>query len=105
MLDIPPLPCWLAVHREVRSNRRIREVYDFLARGIAELAHRPDRVSDLRGIVHHHDAFSEGGSARLDRPRAATLEHPSTRLVEVGEGLVRRRRDVRPAHERLAVRL
>jgi DNA-binding transcriptional LysR family regulator len=35
MLRIPPLPVWLAVHREIRTNRRIRAVYDFLARGIA----------------------------------------------------------------------
>ncbi len=35
MLKIPPLPVWLAVHREIRTNRRIRAVYDFLARGIA----------------------------------------------------------------------
>ena len=31
MLKIEPLPLWLAVHREIRSNRRIRAVYDFLA--------------------------------------------------------------------------
>ncbi len=31
LLKIPPLPMWLAVHREIRSNRRIRAVYDFLA--------------------------------------------------------------------------
>ena len=31
MLEIPPLPCWLAVHREIRSNRLVRRVYDFLA--------------------------------------------------------------------------
>ncbi|WP_069048068.1 LysR family transcriptional regulator [Hydrogenophaga sp. RAC07] len=31
MLDIPPLPMWLAVHREIRSNPRIRRVWDFLA--------------------------------------------------------------------------
>ncbi len=30
-LAIPPLPCWLAVHREIRSNPRVRIVYDFLA--------------------------------------------------------------------------
>lgn len=35
MLKIPPLPVWLAVHREIHGNRRIRAVYDFLARGIA----------------------------------------------------------------------
>lgn len=31
MLRIPPLPIWLTVHREIRTSRRIREVYDFLA--------------------------------------------------------------------------
>jgi len=33
-LVIPPLPCWLAVHREIRSNRLVRRVYDFLAEAI-----------------------------------------------------------------------
>ena len=31
MLQIPPLPCWLAVHREIRGNALVRKVYDFLA--------------------------------------------------------------------------
>ena len=35
MLKIEPLPLWLAVHREIRSNRRIRAVYDFLADELA----------------------------------------------------------------------
>ena len=30
-LKIAPLPCWLAVHREIRGNRVVRRVYDFLA--------------------------------------------------------------------------
>ena len=30
-LQIPPLPMWLAVHREIRTNRHIRAVFDFLA--------------------------------------------------------------------------
>ena len=30
-LKIAPLPVWLAVHKEVRTSRRIRAVYDFLA--------------------------------------------------------------------------
>ncbi|MEJ8857483.1 LysR family transcriptional regulator [Variovorax robiniae] len=34
-LKIPPLPVWLAVHREIRSSHWIRQVYDFLARSIA----------------------------------------------------------------------
>lgn len=35
-LAIPPLPVWLTVHREIRSSRRIRAVYDFLAAAIPE---------------------------------------------------------------------
>lgn len=34
MLKIPPLPVWLAVHREIRTSKRIRAVYDFLADAI-----------------------------------------------------------------------
>ena len=38
-LKIPPLPCWLAVHREIRGNAVVRRVFDFLAEGIpAQLA-------------------------------------------------------------------
>src|SRR6185295_9542209 len=39
------LPCWLAVHREIRSNPRVRAVYDFLAREIPGEIHgrAPDR--------------------------------------------------------------
>lgn len=33
-LDIPPLPMWLAVHREIRSNPRIRRVWDFLSQAL-----------------------------------------------------------------------
>lgn len=36
-LRIAPLPMWLAVHREIRSNRRIRTVYDYLARSLPAL--------------------------------------------------------------------
>lgn len=34
MLKIPPLPVWLTVHREIRTSRRIRQVYDFLAQAV-----------------------------------------------------------------------
>lgn len=34
MLRIAPLPCWQAVHREIRGNRVVRRVYDFLAAAI-----------------------------------------------------------------------
>ncbi|MBC7995787.1 MAG: LysR family transcriptional regulator, partial [Rhizobacter sp.] len=33
-LEIPPLPCWLAVHREVHGNRLVRRVFDFLAEAL-----------------------------------------------------------------------
>ncbi len=34
MLKIPPLPLWLVVHREIRTNRRIRAVYDILGEAV-----------------------------------------------------------------------
>lgn len=33
-LPLPSLPMWLAVHREIRTNKRIRAVYDFLAQAL-----------------------------------------------------------------------
>jgi DNA-binding transcriptional LysR family regulator len=36
VLKIPELPMWLAVHREIRTNRRIRAVYDFLAKTLPQ---------------------------------------------------------------------
>ena len=38
-LQIPPLPCWLAVHREIRGSPIVRRVFDFLAGAVpGELA-------------------------------------------------------------------
>jgi DNA-binding transcriptional LysR family regulator len=34
MLAIPPMPCWLAVHREIHGSRLVRRVWDFLAEAI-----------------------------------------------------------------------
>ena len=31
---VPPLPCWLAVHREIRGNPAVRRVFDFLAEAL-----------------------------------------------------------------------
>ena len=36
-------PVWLVTHRELRTNRRIRVVFDTLARGLAEVAARASR--------------------------------------------------------------
>jgi DNA-binding transcriptional LysR family regulator len=30
-VKIEPLPVWLAVHKEIRTSKRIRAVYDFLS--------------------------------------------------------------------------
>ena len=35
-LPIPPLPVWLTVHREIRSNLRVRAVFDFLAAAVPD---------------------------------------------------------------------
>jgi DNA-binding transcriptional LysR family regulator len=38
-LKVPSLPCWLAVHREIRGSALVRRVFEFLAEAIpAELA-------------------------------------------------------------------
>lgn len=43
MLQLPPMPCWLAVHREIRGSKVVRRAYDFLAEAIPrELARRQD---------------------------------------------------------------
>ena len=34
VLRIPPLPMWLAVHREIRTSQRIRAVFDYLAEAL-----------------------------------------------------------------------
>lgn len=34
LLKVPPLPIWLTVHREIRTSKRIRAVYDFLAEAV-----------------------------------------------------------------------
>jgi DNA-binding transcriptional LysR family regulator len=36
LLKIPPMPIWLTVHREIRSSKRIRAVYDFLTQAVPE---------------------------------------------------------------------
>ena len=44
-LPIPALPMWLAVHREIRTNPRIRAVYDLLAEALP-LALAPPVTAD-----------------------------------------------------------
>ncbi|MDI1236319.1 MAG: LysR family transcriptional regulator [Polaromonas sp.] len=33
-IKVPPIPIWLTVHREIRTSRRIRAVYDFLSQAV-----------------------------------------------------------------------
>ena len=35
-LPIAPMPCWLAVHREIRGNKVVKRVYDFLGEALAK---------------------------------------------------------------------
>lgn len=35
-LPIPPMPCWLAVHREIRTSGPVRRVFDFLAEALPQ---------------------------------------------------------------------
>ena len=48
MLKIPPLPCWLAVHREIRGNRVVRRVFDYLAEALPPLLEAPAAASRSR---------------------------------------------------------
>lgn len=34
MIKVPSIPIWLTVHREIRTSRRIRAVYDFIAQAL-----------------------------------------------------------------------
>jgi DNA-binding transcriptional LysR family regulator len=36
-ISIPPLPVWLVTHKQIKTNRRIRMVFDFLAAELAAL--------------------------------------------------------------------
>lgn len=38
-LKIEPLPIWLAVHKEIRTSKRIRAVYDFLSDALTKAIH------------------------------------------------------------------
>jgi DNA-binding transcriptional LysR family regulator len=44
MLRIPALPCWLAVHREIRGNPVVRRVYDHLARALPAALQSADPI-------------------------------------------------------------
>jgi DNA-binding transcriptional LysR family regulator len=36
-MEIPPLPCWLVTHREIRGNPLVRRTFDFLAEQIPQV--------------------------------------------------------------------
>ncbi len=43
-LAIPPLPCWLAVHREIKTSKVVRRVYDYLAHAVPQVLEEADAV-------------------------------------------------------------
>ena len=47
-LKIPPLPCWLAVHREIRGSALVRRAFDFLAERIPLALAEAERSGDQR---------------------------------------------------------
>ncbi len=52
MVELPVLPVWLTVHRELQTSARIRAVYDYLASEVPQYLNNPaplDRVSARRG--------------------------------------------------------
>jgi hypothetical protein len=57
MLKIPPLPCWLAVHREIRGNPLVRRVYDYMDYSVLT----PETVFSLNRPI----ATEDGRSAKL----------------------------------------
>ena len=53
-LQIRPLPVWLAVHREIRTSRRIRSVFDFLAAALPDALATPSclRLRDFSAAAN-----------------------------------------------------
>ena len=47
-LELPPIPMWLTVHRELQTSARIRAVYDFLAEQVAQSLSQHDQHSTAR---------------------------------------------------------
>jgi hypothetical protein len=50
MLQIPPRPCWLAVHREIRGNRVVKRVHDFLADALPQALARDTAAAGGLGL-------------------------------------------------------
>lgn len=50
MLRVPPLPCWLAVHREIRGSALVRRTFDFLAERIPLVLAEAERSAGQRRL-------------------------------------------------------
>jgi hypothetical protein len=57
-MQIPPLPCWLAVHREIRGNPLIRRTFDFLAEQIPRVLAGAGPVPRLEADTYAHTGDS-----------------------------------------------
>ena len=73
-LPVPALPCWLAVHRELRGNGVVKRVYDFLAQAV------PARLEAL-GMPDDRGAGKVGRRVLKPRHRQprAPVRHPGER--------------------------
>ena len=49
-MRIPPLPCWLAVHREIRGSALVRRTFDFLAERIPLVLAEAERSAGQRRL-------------------------------------------------------
>jgi DNA-binding transcriptional LysR family regulator len=58
MLKIPPRPCWLAVHREIRGSALVRHAFDFVAEAI------PRALAAMEAAVAAPAAATPAGQRR-----------------------------------------
>lgn len=49
-MDLPVLPVWLTVHRELRTSARIRAVYDYLASEVPQHLNKPSALKQVAAL-------------------------------------------------------
>ena len=65
-----PVPVWLVSHRELRTSRRIRAVFDILSEAFAQLDAHPRRAGDVGALAESHAERTGGSTTRVRRKRA-----------------------------------
>jgi DNA-binding transcriptional LysR family regulator len=69
-LPIPALPCWLAVHRELRGNGVVKRVYDFLAEAV------PARLAALALLAQPPGSPPRRAQGRVSRAKTRDPKTP-----------------------------